>query len=201
MFRIVLNALWSKDYIVPLNRVLVDTIGCTRDEARIYIEGLSERKPLTINCDTPGKAYDLTTNLLQYGCFVEVFQTGSLTDNALFEDASPLIGDDMQEWMVVQDDRGRILKYVLEHGHGIGKFEREEVTNQVGQQLLNRGARVIDQAEMAKIAADAEASRLERVAYAKEMTARYGPQWKRILFLQRQQAAYNNPDPNPSEEE
>jgi hypothetical protein len=182
MFRIVLYALWSKDYLVSLAEVIA--------EAKGY-------GPLEITCTSSGKAYELCTNLLQFGGFVELFQIGAVSDAGIAEDFKLILDTDLRNWLVHVDGAGRALHMIESHTLGQLRFERDAVTHAIGLEMLARGATAIDDARMAEVDAAAEASRLERIAYAKEMTERYGQDWKHVRYLHRQYEAGYISEPPP----
>lgn len=186
MFRIILYALWSKDYLSSLTKVIAEAKGCGLEQARQELAAIGFRKPLEIICSRSGKAYELCTNLLQFGGFVEIYQIGQVTDAGLVEDFTAMLDPDMQDWLVQVDGEGRVLRYVESHTQGRLRFEREEVTHRIGLEMLARGATAIDDARIAELDAAAEQNRQERIAYAKAMTAKYGPDWKHVRYLHRQ---------------
>jgi hypothetical protein len=186
MFRIVLYALWSKDYLSSLTKVIADAKGCGLEVARHELAGIGYRNPLEIIVSRSGKAYELCTNLLQFGGFVEIYQIGPVTDEGISEDFKHLLDADMRGWLVHVNGEGRVQRFVETNTQGQLRFEQDEVTHAVGLELLARGAETIDDNGMAVLKAAAEANRQERIAYAKEMTARYGPDWKHVLYLHRQ---------------
>ena len=189
MFRIVLYALWSKDYLASLTKVIAEGKGCSLDEARAELAGIGFRKPLEIIATRSGKAYELCTNLMQFGGFVEIFQIGPVTDEGMAADFVDMLDGDMRGWWVHVDAEGCAVRMIESNTQGQLRFEQEAVTHSVGMEMLARGAEAIDSARMADLEAEAEAHRMERIAYAKDMTARYGPDWKHVLYLHRQYEA------------
>ena len=181
-----LYALWSRDYVAALVRLLRETMQCSVDESKLIVRGLAEGKTLEIMCDTPGKAYDLSTDLLQLGVFTTVEQTQQVTDEAVARDTIQLMHEDLDEWSVYIDRAGKPQRMVHNPTMVFLVFERRGALELVARAALESGATVISESDVALISKAAAEARDERVDYAKRMSKIHGQNWKQILYEIRQ---------------
>jgi hypothetical protein len=185
MFRIVMHALWSRDYASALVRLFGDLDSIGPGEAKAVFDDLCEGRPREIICETPGQAYDLSTDLLQFGVYTSCEQIGPVTHLEIARDTIHLLHEDLSMFMVFVDEKGHVKRLVEQNTLGYITMEDEEALALVAAKVLESGGTAIDQAQMLDIQYLADSLRDERVAYAKMMTERHGRDWKRILWEMR----------------
>jgi hypothetical protein len=180
MFKIMLNAMWSKDYLPQLAQVLADSLPCELEEAFLHIRALTEGKRLAVLASTVGKAHALSCDFLQYGCYIEVEQVAPLTDAAMIADLHEWFDEDQGSFRVVTDAAGHVSKIIEEHGYGYLRLETPGVSDWVGEELVRLGAqRVPDgdwpalQARLLQATAENEVRRMELRAERSAMKQRY----------------------------
>jgi hypothetical protein len=147
MFKIVLNAMWSKDYLTPLAKVVSETMPCSLEEASVMVRNLSDGRRMSLVANTPAHAEELACDLLQFGCYIEVEQVGPLTDEVMIHDLQNWFADDQDAFSVLYDTQGHVQRIVEEQGYGILKLESQPVADWVGEELIRLGARKLGPSE------------------------------------------------------
>jgi hypothetical protein len=140
MFKILLNGMWSKDYLTPLAKVMSDNMGCDLEEASQMIRELGEGKRQSMMAATMRKAEALACDLLQYGCYIEVEQVAPLTDAVLLEDLQEWFDEGQQDFRVLYHENGHVDKIIEERGYGYLRLESQAVSDWVGEELIRLGA-------------------------------------------------------------
>jgi hypothetical protein len=152
MFRLELHALWSHDYEDPLSRLLAKVCACDLEQARKLVEGIAGQSTLTLEAHTPTEANFLAGDLLQFGVYVEVQQISQITEKALVTDAINDMPASMQHWYVLMDEKTKKPLYLLDRDNLVSlRYENISVTEQVGEEMLKRGALPIDRERMAEL--------------------------------------------------
>lgn len=141
MFKIVLNAMWSKDYVFQLATVLSSCMPCEMDEAYQIIRDLGEGKQLVIHADTIGKAEALACDFQQYGCYIEVEQVAAFSDELMIADLQDWFDENQQDFSVLYDQQGHVSKIVEERTYGMLRLESQAVSDWVGAELIRLGAK------------------------------------------------------------
>jgi hypothetical protein len=147
MFKIMLNALWSRDYVTQLAQVLSACIPCEMDEAYLRIRDLGEGKGMTLISSTVGKAEALACDFLQYGCYIEVEQIAAMSDEMMLEDLKDWFDDDQRFFSVLYDNDGHVSKIIEERGYGYLRLESQAVSDWVGAELIRNGAKRLERAD------------------------------------------------------
>jgi hypothetical protein len=143
MYRIVLNAMWSKDYLLQLATLLSENIPCELDHAYQVIRELGEGKRLELS-PVAGKAEQLACELQQYGCYTEVEQVGPLTDEMMIADMENWFDDDQSHFSVLYDRDGHVVRMVEERGYAFLRMESQKVQDWAGAELLRLGAKRLE---------------------------------------------------------
>lgn len=141
MFKIILNAMWSKDYLPPLARVLSESVPCDLEDAYLMIRELGEGKRQSVVAPTASKAEALACDLLQFGCYTEVEQVAPLTDEILVQDFEDWFREDQGDFSVLYDDKGHVSKIIEEHSYACLRLETQVVSDWVGEEMVRLGAR------------------------------------------------------------
>ncbi|MFN8397445.1 MAG: hypothetical protein U0176_22670 [Bacteroidia bacterium] len=147
MFKIVLNAMWSKDYLTPLAKVVSETMPCSLDEATVMVRDLSDGRRMSLIAHTPSQAELLACDLLQFGCYIEVEQVGPLTDEIMIHDLQNWFADGQEAFSVLYDAQGHVQRIVEEQGYGVLRLESQPVADWVGEELIRLGARKLGASE------------------------------------------------------
>lgn len=175
MFRIILNAMWSKDYLKQLAIVLSDCLPCTLEEANQHIRDLSTGKRIVLMTPTVGKAEALACDLVQYGCYIEVEQVGPLTDELMLADLREWFDENQQHFRVVYNREGHVDKIIEERGYGYLRLESQVVSDWVGEELIRSGATRLEQSDWPALKERLEqataANELRRMEIRKKRTA------------------------------
>ncbi len=164
MFKIILNAMWSKDYLKQLALVLSETMPCDLEEANQHIRDLSIGKRIVLLPTTVGKAESLACDLVQYGCYIEVEQIGPFTDEMMLADLKDWIDENQQHFRVLYDKNGRVSKIIEERGYGFLRLESQVVSDWVGEELIKFGAQRMEMSEWPALK-----SRLDQATAANEL--------------------------------
>lgn len=151
MYKIVLNAMWSKDYLEPLARVVSETVPCTLEDAAVMVQDLSDGRRMSLIAPTPSRAEELACDLLQYGCYIEVEQVGPLTDQIMVHDLHNWFADDQDAFSVLYDAQGHVQRIVEEQGYGVLRLETQPVADWVGEELIRLGAKRLEHTEAAAL--------------------------------------------------
>jgi hypothetical protein len=144
MFKILLNGMWSKDYLTPLGRVLSENVPCDLDQAILMIKELGDGKRQSLIAKNLGKAEALACDLLQFGCYIEVVQVGPLTDEMVLEDLVDWFDEDQQTFRVLYHADGHVNKIIEEQGYGFLRLESQAVSDWVGAELIRLGAQRLE---------------------------------------------------------
>ncbi len=147
MFKIMLNGMWSKDYLKSLAEVLSIHVPCDIDEAFVKIRELTQGKRMSVVAHTPSKAHDLACDLLQYGCYTEVEQVGPLTDAAMIADLEGWFDDDQSTFRVVTNAAGQVTRIIEEQGYAFLRMETQVLNDWVGEELIRLGAQQVDESD------------------------------------------------------
>jgi|GEM_PF-4141959 hypothetical protein len=185
MYRIVLRALWSRDYVARLVRLLRAVLQTSEEGALSVCRGLASGKPIEILCDSPGQAYDLSSELLQLGVFTEAEQIGPISSQIIAADVVAILHDDLSMFGIWRDQSGGKFRIVEQNTMGMVVFENAEVGEMVAKAVASRGAREISQEEMDEIIRTGQELRAKRVEFAEKMIKLHGEDWKKVLWLER----------------
>jgi hypothetical protein len=168
MFKILIHALWSKDYMTPLMKVLMEVFSLNTEQAYRKIREIEKGNRVHFQVDTLKQAEFLATELLQFGCYIEVTQVGPLTDEAFIEDIRDFFDEDMSALRVVYDKQGHVAKIMEEQGHSYIGIERQAVRDFVGEEMIRLGASRLEdedwpelKARLEKAIAENEQRRME----------------------------------------
>jgi hypothetical protein len=172
MFRIQMHALWSQDYIAPLARMLARVCECSLEEAEQMVSDLSSQKTLVLESPTPAEANFLARDLLQFGVFVEVEQIGPITPEAMRYDAVKSLPKSLVGWYVQVDEKsGNATQLIEQDSLATLRYEYPEVTEELGQEMLSRGAIPIDGERMSELDRIIDRIRPQYVTWEKEFMA------------------------------
>lgn len=144
MFKIKLNAMWSKDYLKQLALVLSDSIPCDLEQANAHIRDLGMGKGFSLIAPTVGKAEAMACDLLQYGCYIEVEQIAPITDAMMLADLRDWFDEDQRHFRVLYGKDGHVQKIIEERGYGYLRLESQVVGDWVGEELIRLGAERLD---------------------------------------------------------
>lgn len=154
MFRLELHALWSHDYEEPLSRMLAEVCACGPEQAKEMVKSIAAQKTLTLEAHTPTEASFLAGDLLQFGVYVEVYQVKQITGQALVKDALKDMPESMAGWYVHINERTGKPAYLLDRLNLVSlRYELADVTEQIGEEMLKRGAIPIDKERLAELEA------------------------------------------------
>lgn len=151
MFRIQLNAMWSKDYLHSLAQVLSGCMPCDPEEAVQHVRELAGGRRLAVDVPTVGQAHSLACEFLQYGCYIEIEQVGPLSDAAMIADLDGWFEEGLEEFRVVTSPEGHVTRILEENGYAFLKLETQGVADYVGQQLLRNGAQEVSELDWAAL--------------------------------------------------
>ncbi len=147
MFKIILNAMWSKDYLSSLAQVLSTNMPCDLEVALQHLRDLAAGKRLTVMAATVGKAHELACDFLQYGCYIEVEQVAALTDAAMIADFQDWFDEDQSRFKVVTDAAGHVTKMIEEVNFAYLNVETPGLKDWVGAELLRFGAEQVEESD------------------------------------------------------
>lgn len=186
MYRVVMYALWSRDYVSPLAKLFEEVMGIANEDAMLVFERLSQGKPQAIVCSTPGLAYDLSCDLMQFGVYSSSEQIGPITPAIIASDMDNLMHEDLSMFWVFRDEKGQVQRLIQKNTLGFLYFESLQTAQLVGKTVEERGGERIGKEHMDEIMKQTEDLREARIVYAKRMTSRYGRDWKRIPWSMRE---------------
>ncbi len=188
MFKIMLNAMWSKDYLPSLAQVLSDNLHIDQEDAMMRIRALMTGKRMGVMAATVGKAHELACELLQYGCYIEVEQVAPLTDAAMIADLMYWFDEDQSSFRVVTDVAGHVTKIIEEQGYAYLQMETPGLNDWVGNLLIRHGAQQVDeedwpalQARLKAAIAENDVRRMDLRAVRAAAKLRYGSQGGAIV--------------------
>ncbi|MEM6269264.1 MAG: hypothetical protein AAF998_07480 [Bacteroidota bacterium] len=197
MFRLQLHSLWSQDYVVPLARMLAIVMDCSLEAATAHVAGLASQTKLVLDAPTPSEANFLARDLLQFGVFVEVEQIGPVTEEAMRYDAIKSLPKSMTGWYVHVDERhGKVVQLIERDSLTILRYEMGQITLDLGEEMLRRGAIPIDAERMSELDKLMDNLRPSYVTWEKE----YMAERIRLIKAQRKRDAVAWPAPSSEEE-
>ena len=164
MYKIILNAMWSKDYLKQLALVLCECMPCALEEANQHIRDLSLGKRIVLMTTTVSKAEALGCDLVQFGCYLEVEQVGPLTDEMMLADLKDWFDEDQRHFRVLYGKDGHVQKIIEERGYGFLRLESQVVSDWVGEELIRCGAQRLELADWPALK-----SRLDQATEANEL--------------------------------
>lgn len=147
MFRIRINALWTKDFLSPVSKVLISNVPCDRESAYALIRKLEHGERLDLLIPSVGQAHSVACDLLENGCYVQVDQVAQLSEAALIADFTDYFDSDMSALRIIYDKNGHVWKILEAQGYSFVVIEDQGVRDFVGQQMLDAGAQRIEAAD------------------------------------------------------
>ncbi len=147
MFRIVLHALWSRDFMTPLVHSLSESLGVDFTAAKELVDRIGAGQHPVLYIDRITVATDLMQNILQFGVYASVEQVGPVTETGMIAEFRDLMGDELGGWMVELDATERHVVQIVDAG-SLARlaFESQEMMDALGETVLQRGAAVMNDA-------------------------------------------------------
>lgn len=174
MFRIVLYALWSRDYEGALIRVLEEAFSCDYEQARKYLQALADHRVLSLRAPSPGYAYKLASQMMRFGAYTQVEQVGPLKRDDWIADGLVALPENAENWWVV--DSGSLANeqaYWLEKTSLVGlRFASDEVTQALSKEMRCRGAETLSEELAGEVEKRMEKARSIFVRWATKNRAR-----------------------------
>lgn len=147
MFRVRINALWTKDFASPISKVLIANIPCDKETAYEHIRKLDFGTRVDLFIPSVQKARVVSCDLQENGCYVQVDQVGQLSAAALIEDFEDYFDEDMSALRIIYDEDSHVSKILEAQGYSFVVIEDQEVRDFVGAQMLTRGAKKVEPAD------------------------------------------------------
>lgn len=148
MFKIDLHALWSLDFVVPLIRVLAEILDIDPAQAKEMVDKVADGKPQAIFLDSYYKTTLLSQDILQYGLYTTVTQVEKFTEEQFAKEIIELMNPDLGGWMILLDKKEEhVLKIIDPQGLGMLRFESQFLMDEIGEEILQRGAAPIGPAK------------------------------------------------------
>lgn len=146
MFRIELFALWSRDYLASLARVLASAMGSDRRATRRALEALDARQPLVVTARSLGEANYLAQVFMKLGCYTSVTQLERISDESQIRDFDRMLKEELKEWYVFSEaETGRITHLIEKRTLARLKIESDAVDAWLSRQVRDRGGTEIRQ--------------------------------------------------------
>lgn len=144
MFRIRINALWTKDFFAPLVRVLMNHLKCSKDEAYSIIRHVEGGEFYDLNISRLSEAESVACDLMEYGCYVQSDQIEAVSNDVLMADFADYFDEDMSALRIIYNKDGHVGKILEAQGYSFVIIEDQSLRDFVGELMLKNGAERIE---------------------------------------------------------
>jgi|GEM_PF-5345863 len=160
MFKITVYGLWSTDFLKALSKVIAGGLNIERNQAKVRLEGVSEGQPLVFQIEKMKEARILAEELMECGAYLSVDQIAPFSEEQMKAEILEELSPDLTGWMVVLDKTETEVRKLIDPRYLAKiRFVSPQVTDQVGEEMMWRGASPISAEIEAQIEAKMKAWR------------------------------------------
>lgn len=176
MFRIVLHAMWSKDFMTPLLHALAGVMDDDLEAAKQVVQDMDQGLHPHLYIPELTVVTELMQNILQFGVFASVEQVEALREEVLVQELEELMLEELHGWLVqLNPDESHVRQIIHARTLASISFESQSMMDAVGERVLDRGGGLISSPVAERIEARIHAWRTvwrQRVAYYLERKRR-----------------------------
>ncbi len=169
MFKIEVYGLWSRDFMPSLSRVVATFLKIEPEQAKEEIYKALEKGVLRLESQNMGEALNLVEGLMEFGAYVNVEQTGPISETGFQNDIVEALAPELTGWFIKLDKEEKHVEKIIDPTQLAKiRFVNQTVNDRVGEEMMWRGASPINQ----QIEEDLEVRMKEwRTAWGKRIRA------------------------------